>query len=464
MKQIDQVANGAKFIADNPHRESHDKCLWAARIRRDKVAQQIPEWEEMRLLASEIKKHTLSHLDYYLDEFEKNAIANGIHVHWAKDAQEHNELIYEIFKSHNVKTVTKGKSMLMDECEMREYMTERGIDIFEADLGERIQQLSNERASHIVMPAIHKLRGDVSRLFADHMNSDPDNDDPHYLNSVMRADMRKNYIKADAGMSGANFAIAETGGIVVCTNEGNADISANVPPLYVVSVGIEKLIPRASDVPLFVRLLSRSALGFHVTQYTSHYHGPREGQEMHIVIVDNGRSERLATPEYWEVLKCIRCSACLNTCPVYRRSGGLSYDATYMGPIGIVLEPSYDLHLYAQLPYSCTHCGSCGNVCPVQVPLPSLIFRWRNILVDKKEDLLVHRFQMDAAAIALKNEFRLSWAEKFALSALKNTPSRILNSKLNDWAVNHTNPVPPEETFREFYKKQEKQNKSKLDQ
>ncbi|MGL5773517.1 MAG: 4Fe-4S dicluster domain-containing protein, partial [Bacteroidales bacterium] len=160
----------------------------------------------------------------------------------------------------------------------------------------------------------------------------------------------------------------------------------------------------------------------------------------------------------------IRCSACINTCPVYRRSGGLSYEATYMGPIGIVLEPSYDLHLYAQLPYSCTHCGSCGNVCPVHVPLPSLIFRWRNILVDKKEDLLVHRFQMDTAAIALKNEFRLSWAEKFALSALRNIPSRVLNSKLNDWAINHTNPAPPEETFREFYTKQEKQTKSKLDQ
>ncbi len=456
MKQVDQQKNGAKFLADTAHWKSHDKCLWAARMRRDAVAQNIPEWEEMRKLASEIKCHTLSNLDVYLEEFEKNAIRNGIHVHWAKDADEHNQIVYEIFKAHNVKIVTKGKSMLMDECGMREFMADKGIEIYEADLGERIQQLSNERASHIVMPSIHKLRGDVAQLFAEHMHSDPNNDDPHYLNSVMRKDMRQNYIKVDAGMSGANFAVAESGGIVVCTNEGNADISANIPPLYVASVGIEKLIPRVSDIPLYVRLLSRSALGFHVTQYTSHYHGPREGQEMHIVIVDNGRSDRLATKAYWEVLKCIRCSACLNTCPVYRRTGGLSYDATYMGPIGIILEPSYDLHRYAQLPYACTHCGSCANVCPVHVPIPALVFRWRNIIVDKKEDLLMHRLEMGVSEKLLKSEFRLSWAEKVALSALRHTPKDIMDSKLNPWAEKHANPEPPEETFREYYDKEQK--------
>ncbi len=460
MKQVNQVKNGARFLADTAHWKSHDKCLWAARMRRDEVAEHIPEWEDMRDLASQIKRHTLSNLDYYLEQFEKNATANGIHVHWAKDAAEHNEIVYSIFKAHNVKIVTKGKSMLMDECEMREYMGERGIQIFEADLGERIQQLSNERASHIVMPAIHKLRDDVAKLFAEHMGSDPKNNDPHYLNTVMRNDMRKNYIKVDAGMSGANLAIAETGGIVVCTNEGNADISANIPPLYVASVGIEKLIPRAKDVPLFVRLLSRSALGFHVTQFTSHYHGPREGQEMHIVLVDNGRSERLATPDYWEVLKCIRCSACLNTCPVFRRTGGLSYDAPYMGPIGIILEPSYDLHRYAPLAYACTHCGSCGNVCPVKIPIPQYIFRWRNILVEKKEDLLAHRLQMDVGAEVLDNRYTLERAERIALAALRYVPKALLDSSLNPWAAKHANPEPPEETFREYYKRMYKKQSS----
>ena len=456
MKQVNQEKNGAKFLADTAHWKSHDKCLWAARMRRDAVAKDIPEWEQMRMLASEIKRHTLSNLDVYLEEFEKNATANGVHIHWAKDADEHNQIVYDIFKAHNVKIVTKGKSMLMDECGMREFMGERGIEIYEADLGERIQQLSNERASHIVMPAIHKLRQDVAELFAKHMGSDPNNDDPHYLNGVMRKDMRKNYIKVDAGMSGVNFAIAETGGIVVCTNEGNADISANVPPLYVASMGIEKLIPKAEDVPLFIRLLSRSALGFHVTQYTSHYHGPRDGQEMHIVIVDNGRSDRLATPGYSEVLKCIRCSACLNTCPVFRRTGGLSYDAPYMGPIGIVLEPSYDLHLYAQLPYACTHCGSCANVCPVHVPIPNLVFRWRDIIVEKKEDLLAHRLQMNIADKVLKSESRLAWGEKVALAALRHMPKGIMESKINPWAAEHTDPEPPKQTFREYFKEEQK--------
>ncbi len=456
MKQVNQQKNGAKFLADTAHWNSHDKCLWAARMRRDAVAKNIPEWEEMRKLASEIKRHTLSNLDVYLEQFEKNAIRNGIKVHWAKDADEHNQIVYEIFKSHNVKIVTKGKSMLMDECGMREFMADKGIEIFEADLGERIQQLSNERASHIVMPSIHKLRGDVAKLFSQYMHSDPNNDDPHYLNSVMRKDMRQNYIKADAGMSGVNFAVAESGGIVVCTNEGNADISATVPPLYIASVGIEKLIPRVSDIPLYVRLLSRSALGFHITQYTSHYHGPREGQEMHVIIVDNGRSDRLATKDYWEVLKCIRCSACLNTCPVYRRAGGLSYEATYMGPIGIVLQPSYDLHGYAQLPYACTHCGSCANVCPVHVPIPALVFRWRNIIVDKKEDLLSHRLEMNVSKQLLESEYRLSWAEKVALSALKYMPKSIIDSKLNPWAIKHANPEAPDETFREYYNKEQK--------
>ncbi|MCM1355613.1 MAG: lactate utilization protein [Staphylococcus sp.] len=452
MSQVNQVKLGAKFIADTPHRVSHDRCLWAARMRRDKVASQIPEWEEMRSLASQIKLHTLSNLDFYLEQFEMRLKENGVHVHWAEDADEHNRIVYEIFHDHGVKTVTKGKSMLMDECGMREYLEERGIDIFEADLGERIQQLDRQRPSHIVMPAIHKLRGDVARLFAEKLGSDPDIDDPTYLNSVMRKNMRGNYIKADAGMNGVNFGVAETGTIVVATNEGNADISANIPPLFVASMGIEKLIPRQSDLPLFIRLLSRSALGLDITQYTSHYTRPRKGQEMHLIIVDNGRSQRLGA-EYFEVLKCIRCGACMNTCPVFRRTSGLSYDAPYMGPIGIVLEPSYDLHRYARLPYSCTHCGSCGNVCPVKVPIPEYVFYWRTEIVEHHEDELLHRLEETGMAMVLRNASTLSRAEKLGLWALRSLPQWLLNSPANPWAKDHANPEPPKETFREYYKR-----------
>lgn len=451
MKQVNQVKLGAEFINRRAHRESHDRCLWEARMRRDKVASTIPEWEEMRKLASEIKQHTLTNLDRYLDRFIANAEANGIHVHRARDAKEHNEIILDIFRSHGVRTVTKGKSMTMDECGMREYMEAHGIEIYEADLGERIQQLDRQRPSHIVMPAIHKLRSDVAELFARTLGSDPNIDDPHYLNGVMRADMRPRYVKADAGMTGVNFGIAETGGIVVCTNEGNADISSTLPPLYVATMGMEKVIPRQSDLPLFIRLLSRSALGLDMTQYTSHFHGPRPGQEMHLIILDNGRSERLASPDYWQVLKCIRCGACMNTCPVFRRTSGISYDATYMGPIGIVLEPSYDLYKYARLPYSCTHCGSCGNVCPVKVPIPQLVFYWRSEVVKHGYGQPSHNIEQAMAVPVLKSSTNLAMAEKVGLWALRNMPKALTESRLNPWAIDHTNPEPPKETFRQYY-------------
>lgn len=451
MKQVNQVKLGAEFINRRAHRESHDRCLWEARMRRDKVASTIPEWEEMRKLASEIKQHTLTNLDRYLERFIANAEANGIHVHRARDAKEHNEIILDIFRSHGVRTVTKGKSMTMDECGMREYMEAHGIEIYEADLGERIQQLDRQRPSHIVMPAIHKLRSDVAKLFARTLGSDPDIDDPHYLNGVMRADMRPRYVKADAGMTGVNFGIAETGGIVVCTNEGNADISSTLPPLYVATMGMEKVIPRQSDLPLFIRLLSRSALGLDMTQYTSHFHGPRPGQEMHLIILDNGRSERLASPDYWQVLKCIRCGACMNTCPVFRRTSGISYDATYMGPIGIVLEPSYDLYKYARLPYSCTHCGSCGNVCPVKVPIPELVFYWRSEVVKHGYGQPSHNIEQAMAVPVLKSSTNLAMAEKVGLWALRNMPKALTESRLNPWAIDHTNPEPPKETFRQYY-------------
>ena len=452
-RQVNQVKEGEKFLYDTPHRVSHDRCLWEARMRRDKVASEIPEWEEMRRLASEVKLHTLSHLDHYLEEFERNATANGIHIHWAADAEEHNRTVLEIFRAHNVKVVTKGKSMLMDECGMREFLEAQGIEIYEADLGERIQQLDHQRPSHIVMPAIHKLRGDVAKLFAEKLGSDPENDDPHYLNSVMRSHMRPNYVRVDAGMSGVNFAIAETGGIALCSNEGNVDISANIPPLYVASMGIEKLIPRQCDLALFVRLLSRSALGLHITQYTSHFHHPRPGQEMHIILVDNGRSERLSSPDYFSVLKCIRCGACMNTCPIFRRTSGLSYDAPYMGPIGTVLEPSYDLYRYARLPYSCTHCGSCGNVCPVKVPIPDLIFYWRNVVVEHRFDQPTHRAEETLIEKVLNSKARFTLAEKLGLWALRNVPKSIAESSLNPWAKEHAHPIPPKETFRQYFRR-----------
>ena len=235
------------------------------------------------------------------------------------------------------------------------------------------------------MPAVHKLRTDVAEVFAKTIGTDPDNSDVHYLAEAQREATRPLILGADAGMTGGNFVVAETGTFVVCTNEGNADLSANVPKLHIASIGIEKIIPRLEHLAVFVRLLSRSALGSPMTQYTSHFRGPREGGEMHVVLVDNGRSERLGMEEFWTSLKCIRCGACMNTCPVYRRSGGLSYGATYSGPIGLIIDPTFNARKYSNLPFASSLNGSCSNVCPVKINIHEQIYAWRRVLVEQHE-------------------------------------------------------------------------------
>src|SRR5262249_12726010 len=324
-RPVDPEGRAARFIALEVHESTHDHLVWGMRQHRDKAVAGVPEWEKLRALGSRIKEHTLTHLARDLELFEANATRLGTHVHWARDAEEHNTVVYDILQAHQVKSLIKSKSMLQEECGMTPFLQKRGIEVTESDLGERIQQLSGEPPSHIVVPAIHKLRSDVADLFAEELGSDRTNDDPHYLNEAMRQNARPRFLAAGAAMTGGNFAIAETGGFVVCTNEGNADIGASVPPLHIASIGIEKLIPRARDLGVFIRMLSRSALGSPITQYTSHFHGPRRGGELHVVLVDNGRSDRLGSPDFWHGLKCIRCGACMNTCPVYRRAGGLSY-------------------------------------------------------------------------------------------------------------------------------------------
>src|SRR5271166_6410902 len=244
MKPIDHAEASSHFIEAKGHLEFHDRRLWDLRLKRDREAHSIPEWEELRNLASAIKEHTLSNLADYLEQFEAKASKNGAHVHWARDAGEHNQVVHDILAGHGAKTLVKSKSMLTDECDMRPFLEARGIEVIETDLGERIQQLDDEPPSHIVVPAVHKLRGDVSAVFARTIGSEPGNNDVHYLAEAMRRNTRPYFLSAEAGMTGANFAIAETGSFVVCTNEGNADLSANVPKLHIACIGIEKIIPK----------------------------------------------------------------------------------------------------------------------------------------------------------------------------------------------------------------------------
>ena len=451
--RVDQTEAAERFIASPAHEKMHDERLWDLRGKRDRQMHSIPEWEELRTLASAIKEHTLTHLDQYLEQFEQNARANGVHVHWAKDGEEHNRIVHGILRDHGAKTLIKSKSMLTEECGFRPYMAAAGIEVIETDLGERIQQLDNEDPSHVVVPAVHKLRGDVAQVFAAHIGTDPMDDDVHHLAEAQRQATRPLILNAQAGMTGCNFAIAETGGITVCTNEGNADLSANVPNLHIASIGIEKVIPRLEHLAVFVRLLSRSALGSPITQYTSHIRGPRDGGEMHMVLVDNGRSARLQQEKFWTSLKCIRCGACMNTCPVYRRSGGLSYGATYSGPIGLIIDPTFNRHKYSALPFSSSLNGSCTNVCPVKINIHEQISAWRQVMAENHELTLIKKAAMKAAAVLLAHPALYRAAIASADSALNGLPRFAIYNRLNAWGKHREVPHAPRESFHSWYKR-----------
>ncbi|MGI4814408.1 MAG: lactate utilization protein B [Janthinobacterium lividum] len=450
-KRYNHAAAAGAFLKDEPHVVMHDKRLWDLRLKRDARRDELPEWETLRELASQIKTHTLSQLADYLEMFEARAQANGVVVHWAADAAEHNAIAHRLMSERGVDTLVKSKSMLTDECALREYLEPRGIRVIETDLGERIQQLDGEPPSHVVVPAVHKLRTDVARVFGATIGTDPENSDVHYLAESQRQHTRPFFLSAGAGMTGCNFAVAETGAVVVCTNEGNADLSANVPPLHIVSIGIEKLIPRTVDLGVFIRLLSRSALGSPITQYTSHFRAPRPGTEMHYILVDNGRSARLAMDDFWSALKCIRCGACMNTCPVYRRSSGLAYGSTYSGPIGAIINPAHDLQRYSALPFASTLNGSCSNVCPVKINIHEQLYRWRQVIVARGELPAVKKNVLKLAGKLLASPRLYRKSVRSMAVALEKLPHFVLYNPLNIWGRQRDLPTPPAESFHDWY-------------
>ncbi|UVK53630.1 lactate utilization protein [Mesorhizobium sp. AR02] len=459
-KRVDHAKAAGNFLAKPDHVSFHDQRLWDLRLKRDAQAHGIPEWETLRDLASGIKEHTLSHLSQYVEQFVDAAEGNGVVVHFAADAGEHNEIVLSLLSERGVTTLVKSKSMLTDECAMRAHLEPRGIVVMETDLGERIQQLDNQNPSHMVVPAVHKLRSDVAELFGRTIGTDPANSDIHYLAESQRMDTRPHFLRdRTAGMTGCNFAVAETGTVVVCTNEGNADLSANIPPLHIASIGIEKLIPRISDLGVFIRMLSRSGLGSPITQYTSHFRSPRPGTEMHFILVDNGRSERLAMEDFWPSLKCIRCGACMNTCPVYRRSGGLSYGSTYSGPIGAIINPTFDLQRFSALPFASTLNGSCTSVCPVRIDIHEQIYKWREVISARHETPFVKAevLKMAGRLLASPTLYRATIASLGG--ALKRLPNFLLYNPLNIWGRQRDLPDAPAQTFRDWYRENRKQPK-----
>jgi len=353
-----------------------NESLWYVRDKRDIAAKNIPEWESLRKEASNIKAHTISHLDNYLEEFEKNALKNGIKIHWAIDGDEHNKIVEKILKEKDAKKIVKSKSMLTEECGLNSYLERRGYEVIDTDLGERIVQLNSQKPSHIVLPAIHLKKEEVAGIFGEK------NSDPIFLTNVARKSLRKHFESADVAITGVNFAIASKGAFVVCTNEGNADLGTTLAKTHIAVMGIEKIVPNLEDLGVFLRLLARSATGQDITTYTTFFKKPEVNKEMHLVIVDNGRSSILGRESFEEALKCIRCGACMNTCPVFRRVGGHEYGYVIPGPIGSNLASSRDLKKYGKLSFASTLCGSCTNVCPVKINLHEQLVGYRALYKD----------------------------------------------------------------------------------
>ena len=444
--------NAAQFNEDFDRTTWHDQSLWFVRQKRDKAVYNIPEFQELRTLASQIKDHTLSNLDVYLQEFESNAKYNGCTVHWASSAEDHNQIILEIIQKQKSRKVVKSKSMLTEECHLNPFLKKNGIEVIDTDLGERIIQLREEPPSHIVLPAIHLKKEDVGNTFHKHLGTPKGENDPQRLTEAARLHLREKFLTADVSITGVNFAIAETGSIVVCTNEGNADLATNFAKVHIASMGIEKIIPKWNHLGVFTRLLARSATGQLITTYTSHFTKPREGSEMHIIIVDNGRSNQLGREDFRNSLKCIRCGACMNTCPVYRRSGGHSYNYTVPGPIGAILAPNIDLKKYSSLPFASTLCGSCSDVCPVKIDIHTQLYKWRQIMGKENVLPLSKKISMLMMAKFFSHPKLFAVTGVIARKILEVAPHWLTHAPMiNPWAKTRELPKTPKASFKTWY-------------
>ncbi len=353
----------------------------------------LPEFEALRDDGKAIKDHTLANLDFYLQRYEEEVVRRGGQVHWARDAAEACDIVRTICREAGARTVTKGKSMVSEEIALNDALEADGLEVIETDAGEYILQLGREAPSHIVMPTVHKTTDQIADLFQKHHGElgFPDRTtDAAELIAQVRTVLRDKYFKADVGITGANFLVAETGSNIIVTNEGNGDLTSTLARVHIVTTGIEKVIPTLEDLSVMLRLLARSALGSEITSYTTLSTGPRrtgdlDGPEAyHVVLIDNGRANMLAG-HFREMLRCIRCGACMNHCPVYMSVGGHAYGSVYPGPMGAVLTPMINGHEAAgELPHACTLNGRCQSVCPVKIPLPDLLRRLRHQQWEKK--------------------------------------------------------------------------------
>jgi L-lactate dehydrogenase complex protein LldF len=449
-------ANAKRAVNDAQLRRNIRKATTTIRERRAGVVDELPDWEELRAAGAAIKDDVLAHLDRYLEQFERAATARGAHVHWARDADEANAVIASLVKATGEREVIKVKSMLTEELGLNEALAEQGITADETDLAALIIQLGHDRPSHIVVPAIHKNRAEIRQIFLDGMDDAPADltDDPQALAEASRRHLRRKFFNAKVAISGANFAIAETGSLLVSESEGNGRMCLTLPQTLISVVGIEKLIPTFRDLEVFLQLLPRSATGERMNPYNSLWTGvtPGDGpQEVHIVLVDNGRTNVLRDELGRQALRCIRCAACLNVCPVYERTGGHAYDATYPGPIGAVLTPQMvGVEHASKLPFASSLCGYCYEVCPVKIDIPTVLVKLRRDVVRAER----HRAQdalFATAATAMKGRRR--WTRALRLAPLLRFVRQGGPPPLSRWTSVRDLPPPPPEPFRDWWVK-----------
>ena len=458
-------AAAAGAVADSQLRANLAHATRTIRAKRAGAVAELADWEELRAAGKAIKDHTLAHLDHYLLRLEENVIRAGGHVHWAQDAAQANAIVAGLVRAAGQDRVVKVKSMTTQEIGLNEALAAEGITALETDLAELIVQLGHDRPSHILVPAIHKNRAEIREIFLREMPDAPAGltDDPRALAAAARAHLRQAFLSARVGISGANFAIAETGSLVVVESEGNGRMCVTLPETLISVVGIEKVLPSWRDLEVFLALLPRSSTAERMNPYTSIWTGvtPGDGpREFHLVLVDNGRTSALADGTGRQALRCIRCSACLNVCPVYERTGGHAYGSPYPGPIGAIISPllrGIGSPADASLPFASTLCGACYQVCPVAINIPEALVHLRAKVVDAKREKIIspERTMFGVSGRVLRSPRLLAGAQHGAWLGgrlvARSGRIRRLPRPLSAWTDTRDAPAPPRESFRAWW-------------
>jgi L-lactate dehydrogenase complex protein LldF len=430
------------------------------RAKRARVVAELPDWEELREAGRAIKADVLANLDRYLLEFESAVEVAGGQVHWARNAAEANAVVAEVARRHGATEVVKVKSLTTDEIRLNDALADEGVHAIETDFAELILQLDGDWSSHILVPAIHRNRTEIRDLFARTIAPGIDSDEPADLAEASRTYLRERFLDATVGVSGANFGIAETGTICVVESEGNGRMCTTLPRVLVSILGIEKLLPRFSDLEVFLQLLPRSSTGERMNPYTSLWTGVTDGdgpEELHVVLLDNGRTHVLEDAVGRQALHCIRCSACLNVCPVYSRTGGHAYGSVYPGPIGAILTPQLEgIEKHASLPYASSLCGACYEVCPVKIDIPRVLVHLRERAVETVGKA-GERTAMGFAAWAFARPRRFALAQRLAPAFARPAPHKAMIRKLprpfSAWTKTRDLRPPARESFRAWWKK-----------